>query len=808
MIMLNTPSRDQSNRTSFDLTISRDQSFKQLRITAVKISVLAVAAAISTGTHAQNVIDNSWLSDDSIKPDVIINDSTVVDGIDINITTIATNSNFTVNAKADLTVEGNTSIHLWAEELIAGSYGQATHALFTNTPGTKITLKGDVDLQIEYAPTLVDEYGANALYLSGENIQATLGSEGTTTRIWSIAASPDAISVKKGSSLQFVSVNNQVVGTIDMSSEGTTVTGYSSSIRGTFAGSNSYWFGDEASHLNSKDRPGTRGYLDLTFKDGAQWSYLGVGNPEPDANGKTDDKIIYKRISNITLEEGGIINLFDDDLKNYWQSIGLYQLLENGEYDVKHDYVRIGDLKRSGGIFRLELDGENKSESDVVFIENSSDPGMHHFQPHNLHKLESITPENTLIFALVGNEASKEGNRVTFDEIENLHGETLYDYELEIASEKITAENWNDYLGRDEFKQAREEFLNEKTIATTAPAFENLDSDKNWTEQNEDSSQLDMYDEGEVWYIRRVTLHESAATQGMTGAGWASYGAAIEMDRHDRRLAETIRGSEDPDNGLWVRASRGRFGVENQYGWDRAGVTLGFDRAISENNRLGLWFAYTEGDTELLDVKGEGNMKRYELGLFDTMTFGAHYVDLVLRLGRVSSEFNVSNASFGTAGKYDQDFAAISAEYGYTLKDAATGVFVEPQLQLQGVWLDGYNYSVQRGISADVDSATSLVGRVGLRTGKEFSGSALSGTVYVRGDVMHQITDGQNARFSAEGDADLLKTWGDFETWTQFGFGAALTFKDRAGLQVDLSRIAGGVTEDSWLLSGRLNYRF
>lgn len=197
MIMLNTPSRDQSNRTSFDLTISRDQSFKQLRITAVKISVLAVAAAISTGTHAQNVIDNSWLSDDSIKPDVIINDSTVVDGIDINITTIATNSNFTVNAKADLTVEGNTSIHLWAEELIAGSYGQATHALFTNTPGTKITLKGDVDLQIEYAPTLVDEYGANALYLSGENIQGTLGSEGTTTRIWSIAASPDAISVKK-----------------------------------------------------------------------------------------------------------------------------------------------------------------------------------------------------------------------------------------------------------------------------------------------------------------------------------------------------------------------------------------------------------------------------------------------------------------------------------------------------------------------------------------------------------------------------------------------------------------------------------
>ena len=798
MIMLNTPSRDQSNRASFDLTISRDQSFKQLRITAVKISVLAVAAAISTGTYAQNVIDNSWLSDDSIKPGVIINEPTVVDGIDIDITTVATQNNFTVSAGANLTVTGNTSIHLWAEELDTGSWDQATHALFTDTPGTIITLKGDVDLQIEYSPKLVDKYGANALYLSRENIQATLGSEGTTTRIWSIAASPDAISVKKGSSLQFVSVNNQVVGTIDMTADIDRVENPNadipteSRIKGTFSGADSYWFGDEATSENTsvENRKHAKGILDLTFENGAQWSYLAVAS----------DKSIDKRISNITLREGGIINLFDDDLKNYWQSIGLYQLLgdEDEEYNVKHDYVRIGDLKGSGGIFRLDLDGNDKSQSDVVFIENSSDPGMHHFQPHNLHKLESITPENTLIFALVGNGASVEGNRVTFDNIENLHGETLYDYELEIASEKITDQNRSEYFQRAELEK---DFLIEEPVAHS-------ESSDVSTEETLLDSQFDIYDEGEVWFIRRVTLHESAATQGMTGSGWASYGAAIEMDRHDRRLAETIRGSEDPDNGLWVRASRGRFGVENQYGWDRAGVTLGFDRAIGENNRLGLWFAYTEGDTELLDVKGEGNMKRYELGLFDTMTFGAHYVDLVLRLGRVSSEFSASNASYGTAGDFDQDYAAVSAEYGYTLKDDASGIFVEPQLQLQGAWLDGYNYSVQRGISADVDSATSLVGRVGLRTGKEFSGSALSGTVYVRGDVMHQITDGQNARFSAEGDADLLKTWGDFETWTQFGFGAALTFKDHAGLQVDLSRIAGGVTEDSWLLSGRLNYRF
>ncbi len=731
----------------------------------------------------------------SYPPKIELTEETTAGEINIDVETISERDNYTLNVKNGLTVEGDTVMRINA----VGENGtDGVIGLHSSIAGSDIVLKGNVDLRMYFPSELKSNYGANMLYVQ-KGARAEIGSEGTKTTIWSIAASPDVISVKKGSSLKFNSTYNQIVGTIDMSAEGND--GTSSTVEGTFAGGDSYWFGDDASHLNASEiRSKQQGYLNLTFKDGAQWSYLAVADSE---------KTTHKRISSITLEEGGIINLFDDDLENFWDSIGLYGLLEEGKYAVKHDYVRIGDLKGSGGIFRLELDGQDKSNSDVVFIENSSDAGMHHFQPHNLHKLESITPDNTLIFALVGKEASKDGNRVTFDNIENLHGETLYDYELEIASEKLTEDNWDEYLNREEFSTAREEFLYSKTKANSiAATADDSESSDNSVTFNAGSDQYEIYQEGEVWYIRRVTMHESAATQGMTGAGWASYGAAIEMDRHDRRLAETIRGSEDPDNGLWVRASRGRFGVENQYGWDRAGVTLGFDRAIGENNRLGLWFAYTEGDTELLDVKGDGNMKRYELGLFDTMTFGAHYVDLVMRLGRVSSEFNVSNASFGTAGKYDQDFAAISAEYGYTLKDAATGVFVEPQLQLQGAWLDGYDYSVQRGISADVDSATSLVGRVGLRTGKEFSGSALSGTVYVRGDVMHQITDGQNARFSAEGDADLLKTWGDFETWTQFGFGAALTFKDRAGLQVDLSRIAGGVTEDSWLLSGRLNYRF
>ena len=52
------------------------------------------------------------------------------------------------------------------------------------------------------------------------------------------------------------------------------------------------------------------------------------------------------------------------------------------------------------------------------------------------------------------------------------------------------------------------------------------------------------------WFIQRVNISKSAAALGMSGAGWASHGAAVEMDRHDRRLSEIVRGSGDLTGGL------------------------------------------------------------------------------------------------------------------------------------------------------------------------------------------------------------------------------------------------------------------
>ena len=700
------------------------------------------------------------------------------------------NSQFTIEVRnqSTLTINGPTQGLVYADKNpLTNDYQEGNHMFLINK--SKLELLGDVDAVIQLAYHLPD-IGANLLYLQ-DSATATIGAPGASVRMWSIAESPDLISAKIGnSSAVFLSTNNQLVGTMDMmdskSSDGV------STIDITFSGSDAYWFGDEKTWMNS-DWVGTDEYktwygengrdnFHLVFNDGAQWTYIGIQSDR----GSADDiqYTIPKRISSIELN-GGIVNLFDADVERYWKEIGLWDMIQNEDFHMdvegKHDYVRIGNLKGDGGIFRMDLNGEDKTQSDMLYIEAGS--GTHYFEPYNLNLLEPITPENTLTFALVA-----PGTSVQFREKQNLFGESLYDYELEIAKEKITAEDLN----------SEENAYWDKTAQIASTADQKDQAVK---------VHMDIFEGGDNWFIRRVTLTESAAAVGMTGAGYASYDAAVEMDRHDRRLAEQVRGTEESDNGLWVRVHHGRSGADNQYRWDRTGATVGFDRAITENNRLGAYFTYTQGDTEFLDVRGTGDMKRYELALFDTLTLGAHYFDFVGRFGRVSSDYTVGNEAYSTSGDFDQDYAALSAEYGYHLKDE-NGVFIEPQMQIQVAYLDGFDYEASRGMQVNADSETSVIGRVGLRAGRDFEGTTAAGTLYARADVYHQFTDGQDALFSDRDGHRLAVNWGDTDTWAGIGVGTSWVWKNRFGLQLDVEKVMGGETDDTWLMSGRLNYLF
>lgn len=531
--------------------------------------------------------------------------------------------------------------------------------------------------------------------------------------------------------------------------------------------------------------------IDLIFENGAQWSYFGEEQifNRTQSGAEVSITSTPKRVSKITLNNGGIVNLYDEDIQNTWSSLknedgkslsGLWSDLAS----YRHDYVRIGDLKGNNGIFRLDLNSDDQSKSDMIFIESSSQEGgtsTHFIEPYRPGDLASVSNENRLSFALVADGADE---RVTFADKQNIYNESLYEYELEIGSEEVNESN------SETLKDLVEDYYGKDKEGGTFTDFD-----------------INDYIGGTHWFINRLSISESAAAVGMRSVGFASYDAAVRMDRRDRRLQDAVF-QDGSNDGLWVRLQYGEAGAESLYKADLTTIYLGYERATSPDNRFGVSFSYTDGSTDFMDIKGSGDLKRYEVSAYDTLTFGSHYLDFVGRLGMVGNDFNTSSreGSIRTNGDFDQNYAAVSVEYGFNLKDKHN-IFIEPQLQIQAAYLEDYEYRTNTGLRAEADSEVSVIGRAGLRFGKIFEGTNKTGQVYARADVLHQFTDGQDARFS-DAQSTIDVTWGNSDTWATFGIGGYMNWNNNVSFQLDLERTAGGKTYDTWAVSGRMNYLF
>lgn len=794
------PPIDKHNSSSFR-SLALGKLFKP-----TALSLLIASLALPTLSQARDY-NNSDLDEKSVLFS-LNDDAEDIGNIDLSIEANARNSFYVMTVLGSEKTLDDNVLNLQDVRVsliskgIDKSYEEGTYVLHADQYG-QVNILGDIDIAVVHGEEVnKGEIGANGIYAENYSV-INLGSEDTTTRVWTISDKPDSISSKYGSQVNFISTNNQIVGSMDLLGKDP---GDTSSIKGTFSGNGSYWFGDEFSRRNASTalKAGINwgrynpadGELDLTFENGAQWSYLGIVAEYQDI-----PATVAKRISKITLNQGGIINLYDKNLEDTWKNIrnetlnqSLFDALtSNPDFDLKHDYVRIGELNGSGGIFRIDTNGEDKSKTDVIFIENSTEGGTHHVQIEGLNTLGSITEDNTLTFAMVSKAASDAG--VAFHEIENVEGDKLFNYELDIRGVEFSGEDADAIKSKEEFSSEElSSVLNEEFLQYAFPLF--------------GMEVGSLADGGTLWEIYRVVRSNSASTLGMIGSGYAGYDLAVDMDRRDRRIHESVH-ENGSEQGLWVRVSHGQKGASGVYKNDVDTVTLGFEGAPSTSWRLGGWFSYASGDVDYSNVNGSADLERYEAALYGTYLSGNHYLDLVGRFGRVANEFDVTSNSgaLRTTGDYDQDYAAISAEYGYTLRDAATGFFLEPQLQIQAAYLRDFDYSTERGMRVHADDETSVIGRTGFRFGRQFRSNESTGEAYLRGDVLHQFTDGQSAVLKADADR-ISTTWGDKDTWANFGVGAFWNWKDRFSLQLDLERTVGGETVDTWLMSGHARYYF
>lgn len=517
---------------------------------------------------------------------------------------------------------------------------------------------------------------------------------------------------------------------------------------------NSYWYGNEKSVGN----------LQLTIRNGAEWIYT-TGIPwnwgEIYTTGKS--------ISNVTLKEGGIINLRNADVKEKFDDInndaalrsndfGKLHMYDNGD----HRYVQIGSLNGDGGIFKVDLKytaGDDKAitsaynvkeDSDYIYITQSGE-GTHDVQfEADKANLDAMGKDSKLYFA-------------------------------------------NDNSGGATFKSSTVEELAPKTSAA------NL-YDYKYAVKNEANGNA------KDWFI---ALDQGDANENIPAAFkamQAGYALGTEMDRFNKRMGESryLEG----DSGLWVRYRHARTGWENSFKTNSNMFQVGFDKLKLEKDGKhyrGGAVDYTDANTSLLGLKGNGEHERYALSLYDTWIGDkGHYLDLVLRGGRTSNDLDVTTRNQEIIkGKYHQNFGSISGEWGRKLAND-NGWYVEPQAQLQIARVGSADYRTNYGVKVEQDAATSVIARAGFRLGRDFSDK---GNFYMKADWLHEFCGDQNIRVSAA-DGSEQSSFNGQDSWWDLGLGADFSLGKDTYLYCDFERTLGGNYDRTWQANVGLRYAF
>lgn len=581
----------------------------------------------------------------------------------------------------------------------------------------------------------------------------------------------------------------QIIGDIDFS--GSTKAGRDT-VNLSLSGSDSYWYGN----VKGADADNV---ANISLSNGAEWIYRYQGKLDLDVTmgGETFSiKNDGNHLQNLSLN-GGIVNLDDDEIKNIYantvvkngeeeykledyfkglntdldveiksiyDSEGLEKLsdvLEQVSSYVNHQSVEIENLTGRGGIFKVNLDWESNN-SDYIYIKNVEDGSKQvlKFDASKAHLENMKINEDKLYFANVKKGAT---SFITANSVYSNAG-NVFDYTYGTGSE--TSNNGTDNNGTDWY------------IAVSGKSAE---SNPNF----------------------------SAAK----GAMYAGYALGTELDTLNKRMGEARYLEED--DGVWVRYRHSKTGWDDTYETNGDMFQLGFDNEVTEKDGKhyrGVAIDYTDADTNIMGISGEGEHERYAVSLYDTwLGEKGHYRDLVLRGGRINSDYDISGAFSNSyediGGDYHQWFGSISAEWGRK-NDMGTGWYFEPQVQAQLARVGGASYVSDSGVDVDQDGATSLIGRAGFRIGREYvKDNGKHDNFYIKADLLHEFAGDKS--FSLTGnDGRYDKEYDGQETWCDVGIGADISLGKNSYFWADVERTFGADFDNTWQINGGFRWEF
>ena len=452
--------------------------------------------------------------------------------------------------------------------------------------------------------------------------------------------------------------------------------------------------------------------------------------------------------------------------------------------------LTVGTLKGNAN-FRMNLDGFDKANSDMLYIKNSNGE-------YNVILDDAVTSEEIgetgLRFATIDN-----GN-VNFKNVV-VYNAGAFDVRYKVGKDAYEGHLENDDYNGTEFGEVK------PGTEAVDKFFKGEESTINKLADSE--STLTNY---KIVDVHSRELNNTGKT--IVGMSRANYSNAIYMDRLNKRLGEARYINGEEDQGMWVRIRHDRIGKDNAFRSQNTMYELGYDEKQECDNgerRVGFAVDYMHGDTSYSNISGKGEIDRYGLWLYDTwMGDKGHYADYVAKWGHLKNDFGIYAAGVKDkiTGDYSNNVFSISAEYGRK-KDIGNDWYIEPQAQLQLARVTGADYVTNQNTKVSVDGINSLIGRAGFRLGKDF-GEEKQSTVYLKADVMHEFLGDQDISLkdkTSDGNWSTI-SYENEGTWYDVGFGFATKMSKNSYAFMDFEKSFGNDNDETYQINVGMQWSF
>lgn len=452
--------------------------------------------------------------------------------------------------------------------------------------------------------------------------------------------------------------------------------------------------------------------------------------------------------------------------------------------------LTIGTLNGDAN-FRMNLDGFDKANSDMLYIKNSNGE-------YNIILDDAVTTA----------EIGKTGLRfATIDNADvNFKNVVVYNAGAFDVKYKVGKDAYEGHLENDDY--------NGTEFGEVKPGTEAVDDFF-----KEEESTIDMLNDSEstLTNYKIVDVHSRELNntgKTIVGMSRANYSNAIYMDRLNKRLGEARYINGEEDQGMWVRIRHDRIGKDNAFRSQNTMYELGYDEKQECDNgerRVGFAVDYMHGDTSYSNISGKGEIDRYGLWLYDTwMGDKGHYADYVAKWGHLKNDFGIYAAGVKDkiTGDYSNNVFSISAEYGRK-KDIGNDWYIEPQAQLQLARVTGADYVTNQNTKVSVDGINSLIGRAGFRIGKDF-GEEKQSTVYLKADVMHEFLGDQDISLkdkTSDGNWSTI-SYENEGTWYDVGFGFATKMSKNSYAFMDFEKSFGNDNDETYQINVGMQWSF